>query len=175
MIESVEAREKAVSPGNVAYYVLQAMKSGRRSGYSGRQDVMCPSAQLDNVVEVSSMDEQVGNDDDPMTLHDCLAGTGEDPATMAGRNLDWGLVMERLNSREQYVVRETGRGTEGLTMAAALKVSTPRVVQIKRGVSQKIRAAWGENVVADVTGETRWQRHVRAMMERRTCRACRAA
>ena len=47
------------------------------------------------------MDEPLRNDeagDKPLTLHDCLAANVDDPATAAGRRLDWASVFDSLKS-----------------------------------------------------------------------------
>lgn len=176
-LDAAEQAGKVVAPNSVAFYALQSLKSGRRSGYAGRTDVMCPAAQLDRTVMVSSMDERLGEDDGGLeiTLHDYLAGSAEDPAGAAGRDLDWGLAMEHLDKRERYIVRETAIETAGAVIARRLRISTPRVVQIKRGIAEKIRGVWGNDALVDAVRESRWQRHVRTMTERRACRAERRA
>ena len=66
MLDSAELAGKEVSPNSVAFYVLQSLRSGRRSGYAGRADAMSPAAALDGRVTVLSLDEPFGYaDDDP--------------------------------------------------------------------------------------------------------------
>lgn len=62
ILDSAELAGREVSPNSVAYYVLQPLRSGRRSGYAGRADVMSPAAALDGRVTLVSMDEPVGDD-----------------------------------------------------------------------------------------------------------------
>ena len=176
-ISSADQRGVTITASTTAFFTLQGLKSGRRAGSACRKDVMCPAAQLDHTVMVSSMDEHLGEDDGghEMTLHDYLAGSAEDPAGVVGRDLDWEQVMERLDPREQFVVNETALETPGTMMAKSLRISTPRIVQIKRRVAQKIRDIWGEDAVADSVRESMWQRHIRTMTEQRTCRTERRA
>jgi len=47
MLGSAEQAGKEVKPNSVAFYVLQALRSGRRFGSAGRSDAMAPSTQLD--------------------------------------------------------------------------------------------------------------------------------
>ena len=138
------------------------------------QDVMCPAVQLDHRVALKSMDETIGQDmeqDQDITLHDCLAGHGESADQVAARHLDWPMVAERLNCRESYVVQGTALETPGIKMARRLRVSTPRITQIKREVSRKIREAWGEDALQDAVREPVWHSQMRAHSERRACRA----
>ena len=88
---------------------------------------------------------------------------------MAARRLDWPLVAERLDQRERYVVRETATETPGRKIARRLRVSTPRIVQIKRDVALKIRDAWGEDALADAVRAPAWRSRIRAHAERRSC------
>lgn len=178
-LDAAEQKGKVVSPSSLAYYAIQALKSGRRSGYAGRTDAMSAAVQLDRRASLSSMDETIGTDEDDntheVTLHEILAGAGETADVVAARNLDWPVVAERLDPREAYVVRETAAETPGRKIARRLRVSTPRVVQIKRSIAGKIREAWGENVLRDAAREPAWHRHMRTMTELRTCRAQRRA
>jgi hypothetical protein len=62
MLHNLEMRDKQVTPGNVAYYCLLHLKSGRRSYSGGRTDVMGSSTQLDHNSMVLSFEEEVGFD-----------------------------------------------------------------------------------------------------------------
>lgn len=177
-LDAAEHRSKVVAPASLAYYAIQALKSGRRSGYAGRQDVMCPAVQLDRRVTLASMDEAIGQDletDFEITLHDLLAGPAESADQIAARRLDWTVAAERLNQRERYVVQGTALETPGIKMARRLRVTTPRITQIKREVSRKIRQAWGEDALQDAVREPVWRSRGRAYAERRACRAERQA
>ena len=177
-LDSCESRGKPVSPNSLAYYAIQTLKSGRRSGSAGRTDAMCPAVQLDGNVAMSSMDETIGIDveaDCDITLHDCLAGRGESVDVTAARDLDWPMVAERLDPREQYVVNQTALDTPCVKMAKRLKISTPRITQLKREVAGKIRGAWGEDALADAVREPMWHSRLRAHAERRAGRAERRA
>lgn len=48
MLLSVEKEGKTVTPGNIAYYAILHMKSGRRSSGCGRTDALASSTQLDH-------------------------------------------------------------------------------------------------------------------------------
>jgi len=159
-LDSAERHGKIVSPNSLAYYAIQALKSGRRSGSSGRTDAMSAAVQLDGAVTMTSMDEVLRTDAEAncdITLHDVLAGQSESADMVAARNLDWSMVAERLDRRERYVVRETALETPGTKLAKRLKVSTARVTQIKRKVAGKIRDAWGNDALQDALRKQAWQ------------------
>ena len=97
MLHHLEERGKQVTPGNVAYYCLLHLKSGRRSYSSGRTDVMGSGTQLDHSSSVLSFEEEVGYDpelDEAVHLGDMLTCSKDDPAIAAGRNLDWEEFIE---------------------------------------------------------------------------------
>jgi hypothetical protein len=178
MLESAERAGKEVKPNSVAFYAIQSLRSGRRFGYSGRMDAMCPAAALDGNVSMLSMDEPFGMDDDSdeeLTLHTCLASSFEDPQTAGAREIDWELAMDTLGDRERMVVMATARGTQGFDIARELGVSQPRIVQMKRQVGCKIREALGADVLADVMREPGWKAGMRAAAERREGRYERAS
>ena len=62
MLHDLEARNKTVTPGNIVYYTVLHMKSGRRSYSAGRTDVMNPGTQLDSKSMVLSFEEPAGID-----------------------------------------------------------------------------------------------------------------
>ena len=47
MMDSAEKAGKKFTGGTMAYYATKAARSGRRSYYTGRSDVMSPGCQLD--------------------------------------------------------------------------------------------------------------------------------
>ena len=179
MVDRLEAKGRVVPPQSIAYYTLQAMKSGRRSGYSGRMDAMCPAASLDRAVQVRSMDEVLGCDPEypthDLTFHDMLASGGESADITAGRQLDWDEALDQMDDRMRGVVEGTAAGTGTGEMAARYEVSAPRICQVREEAGERIREAWGGNPVVDATQEARWNRHVRAYAQRHACRAERAA
>ncbi len=115
MLDSAEARSKPVEARHVAFYAVQALKSGRRACYGGRTDAMSPAAQLDGNAVLASLDATyaVASDDADVTestMRDSLAAGFEDGATVAGRRLDWDLVLRRLDDRRRRVLVATAEG-----------------------------------------------------------------
>src|SRR4030095_10489007 len=62
ILHNLELREKQVTPGNVAYYIILYLKSGRRSSGCGRTDALATSTQLDQNSCPLSIEEEVGYD-----------------------------------------------------------------------------------------------------------------
>jgi hypothetical protein len=59
MLSRLDVAGKTVSPGNVAYYTILHMKSGRRSQCRSRADVMACCTQLDHRSSLLSTEEEV--------------------------------------------------------------------------------------------------------------------
>jgi hypothetical protein len=175
MLDSAEARGKTPKAGSVAFYALQALKSGRRSGYAGRLDAMSAAAALDGQVSLRSMDEGLGaHDDDPdgeITLHDLLATNGDDTDVAAARAVDWALVLHELDERRRKVLRAASEGRRTDELAAELGVTAPRVCQVRESIGKYIVDAWGSNGIEDVTTPSKWRAGLRAATERRSGRA----
>jgi hypothetical protein len=178
MLDAAETQGKAVTAGNIAFFAIQSLKSGRRFGYAGKSDVLSPGAMLAGHASVVSLDEPRGEpDDDPdgeFTLHDVLAATGEDAGTAAGRRIDWDQALQTMDARTRGILQGTAEGVGPGELAARYSISAPRVCQVRDAAGAKITQAWGGNPVVDATRETAWIKHVRTYAQQRTCRACRA-
>src|SRR5258708_6104320 len=97
---SAQAAGKKVTVGNLVYYTVRHLRSGRRSTGERQNDVLHPSAQLRGHCQVQSLDQPLSHSDEseePLTLHDCLAAATDDPSTSAGRRLDWATVTSTLD------------------------------------------------------------------------------
>ena len=177
-LESAERRGKAVPASSVAYYAIERLKAGRRSGYAGQCDVLSAGAAVSGRVQVRSMDEGIGVDaDDPdqeFTLHDVLAGQSDDADVAAARELDWDAVVSSLDERRQAVLTATAAGHGTGEIAGELGVSAPRVCQLRESIGEYVVGAWGDNGLANVTKAAKWRAGLRAAAERRTGRAERA-
>src|ERR1035437_6367075 len=103
-IEMLEKRGKDLMPRSVAYYTIQRLKSGRRSQYAGRMDVMSAAAMLDKRVELTDLDAPAPEEAEDLTFGDMLASDHEDAATLAARAIDWAMVEPFLTDRELKVL-----------------------------------------------------------------------
>ena len=76
LMDRLEAKGKTVTPGNIAYYTIQHLKSGRRSTGSSYADVMGSGTQLKARTRLNSMEEVVVSNDETggeiFLLHDVL-------------------------------------------------------------------------------------------------------
>ena len=83
---------KKVTAGNVAYYTLQHLKSGRRTVGNSTVDVLASATQLNGRSTVYSVNEDVpmyGETDETVQVSELMSRDEEDPSTKATRRLDW--------------------------------------------------------------------------------------
>jgi len=109
MLDGLEKRGKQVTPGNVAYYTLLHLKSGRRSYSTGSSDVMGSRTQMALHSVVLSLETEVGWDgeiDEPVRLEEMLTCSDEDVAAAAGRNLDWEEFISTHDPRYLCVIHD---------------------------------------------------------------------
>jgi len=106
LLNSTARSGRKVTGGNVAFYTVKMLRSGRRSTGERRNDPMHPKAQLNGTCSVQSLDEPVGfgEADEPLTLGDCLAARTEDPSATATRRLDWEPLVAALDATAREVL-----------------------------------------------------------------------
>ena len=134
MLDSVDRQKKKVTAGNIAYYAILHMKSGRRGNSCGRTDVLAPTTQLDSRSSVLSMEEEVGWDpemDEPITLGELLASEHEDPAMIAARDIDWDLFLATHDYRYGVIVKGLLEGKNFGETARGCGAGFSRVYQLK--------------------------------------------
>ena len=99
MMNSAEKAGQRFTGGNMAWYAAKASRSGRRSYYTGRSDVMSPGCQIDGKARHECLDQEIEMEfGDIGTLHDVIAshpyqGHEPDPSEEAARNLDWEALL----------------------------------------------------------------------------------
>src|SRR5882724_783986 len=64
MLHNVEAAGKKVTSGNIAYYTIQHVKSGRRSTGSSNVDVYGSATQLNGTTRLTSLEETAASDEE---------------------------------------------------------------------------------------------------------------
>lgn len=174
MIERAEKASKTVSASSVAFYTIQALRSGRRFGCASRTDAMSPATQLDGRSVLLSIDAPLDvcdeEDDDEFNLHQCLASTGEDPAAVGAREMDWDEAFAAFDSGDRELLLATAAGTPGIDLALLYNVTPARVTQRKRGLGEKVKSILGDTVLNDCLREPQWEGYMRAYREKRACR-----
>jgi len=163
MLEALEQAGKQVIAKSVAYYAIQRLKCGRRSYGDRRADVYGAGCQLDGRCVVVSFEQSVAMEDgDELTLGESLASGSDDPSMVAGREIDWNELEDVLDNRKRGVIAALNEGHGTDTIAKALKVSSPRVTQIKREIGEVITEQWGSNSLEQLSDEPLWKSSLRA-------------
>jgi hypothetical protein len=177
MMASAEESRKAFTAGNIAYYAARAARSGRRSYYSGRSDVLSPGCQIDGKARHESLDNEYEFDcGETGSLHDVIApfefqGEESDPAEEAARNLDWETFLATRPPRQRIAVRVLA---EGGTMREAGKRSglcDSAALLLKRRIATDLLEFFGPDVIRRLLDGTRpdWESDLRMSRERHLC------
>jgi DNA-directed RNA polymerase specialized sigma subunit len=91
------------------------------------------------------------------TFNDVLASDQEDPATIAGRNLDWQSLLTRLTEREKAMVVYLLEGKTVSDVAWAFKVSRSAMQQCKERLVHLIREFMGVDILVEVLRLPGWK------------------
>ena len=173
ILHNAEAAGKQVSAGNVAYYAIQHLRSGRRSTGSSVVDVMQPAAQLTGRTQVVSLEALVPTeqgDNETYTLGDMLSRDCEDPAIMATRRLDWQCFCETQPARNRDILECTAVG-EPLTIVASKHGVSRSALQANKDVlARQIMAFMGQDILQEVARQPLWQHNLAAHRERNAWR-----
>jgi DNA-directed RNA polymerase specialized sigma24 family protein len=166
MIDAMEKSGKKPIPSSIAYYSIQRTKSGRRSYGDNRTDVMNPGYLMDNESSVCSMQAPVGGEDEDFTVVDMIASKSEDISARVLRQIDWAAFVKTLEARKRKIVEMLMLGFTTSDIARLLKVTSARIVQLKREIAQDIRKFMGDSILNDIGSESVWQRDIRCLRER---------
>ncbi len=174
MLHSAEVAGKQVTSGNIAFYAILHLKSGRRSTGSSNTDAMAIKTQLNGKVRINSFDEPAAVEDatggEIFTFSDVISGDAEDPSTVAGRNLDWQALMARLTAREKAIVEYLLQGRTVSDVAMAFKVSRSTMQVSKNRLVNLIREFMGTDILIEVLRVPGWRNSLNATRERVACR-----
>ena len=124
------------------------------------------------------MDEPLRNDEDgdePLTLHDCLAADADDPATAAGRRLDWASVIESLDRTAKAILMALIEGRELTLLVSRLKRSRTTLHYDKVKLGRLIQTCLGQDILIQAQARPGWRNPLNVIQERLTCRAERRA
>lgn len=175
MMDSAEKAGKTFTAGNMSYYAAKAARSGRRSYYTGRSDVMSPGAQIDGKARHEWMDAEVEFESgDYGTLHDVVLefdGQESDPSEDAARNLDWESFLAAHPPRHRIAIIVL---VEGGTMRDAGKrcgLKDSAALSLKRRIAADLIEFFGEDVIRRLLEGTRpgWESDLRMSRERHAC------
>ena len=174
LLDNVEQSGKTVTPGNIAYYTIQHLKSGRRSTGSSVIDVLGTGTQLNGNVQLNSLDEPAQDQNNEVfELHDVIASEAEDPAMTAARNLDWKELGSRLSEREKLLLAYVLEGKTCSDLARLLGVYASTIQANKRNVARRIREFMGDDILMEVPRMPQWKNNLNATKDKLHCRELR--
>lgn len=174
MMDSAEKAGKTFTAGNMAWFTTKAARSGRRSYYTGRSDVMSPGCQIAGHASHECLDREIEFESgETGALHEAVAPFGAnaheaDPAEEAARNLDWDAFLASHSKRHRIAI---GVLVEGGTMREAgrlcgLKDSAAH--NLKHRIAADLVAFFGEDVIARLLQGIKpgWESDLRMSRER---------
>lgn len=174
MMVSAERAGQKFSAGNMAYFAAKAARSGRRSYYTGRSDVMSAGCLIDGKARHAFLDDEIEFETgEPGTLHDIIAPFGlceheADPGEEAARNLDWQAFLESHPPRHRIAILIL---SEGGTMREAGKrcgIGDSAALNLKRRIAADLMEFFGEDVIRRLLDGIRpgWESDLRSSRER---------
>ena len=174
LMHNVEAAGKTVTPGNIAYYTIMHIKSGRRSTGSSVVDVMGSGTQLKGNARLNSLEEVVASNEECggeiFELHDVLSNDQEDPGTKAARKMVCEDFYAGLSARERAVIECLVDGRSLKNAAKAFRCSDSTIQGDKRKLAVKIWEFMGFDILVQVRRSPRWKDDLMSCRERLACR-----
>jgi DNA-binding CsgD family transcriptional regulator len=173
MMAAVEKAGKKVTPGNIAYYCIQKIKSGRRSTGSSYVDVYGSRTQLNGTTRLTSLEDVAGVDEETggeIYFHDVLSRDEEDPATKALRNIDYQTFMATLSAREQAIINCLAEGKPLASLARRRHLNNSTLLYHKDRLALKIQDFMGSDILIQIRRKPNWKDSLDASRERLACR-----
>ena len=178
LYRSTRAIGKNVTVGNLAFYTIRHLRSGRRSTGERKNDVLHPAAQLRGHSHLQSLDQPLSNcdeSDEPLTLHDCLAAPVDDPATSAARHLDWALVLSVLDPVATAILLALLEGTALALLVPRLKRGRTSLHNDQKRLGALVRERLGHDILQEAQRRPAWSNDLCAEREKLACRVERRA
>jgi len=172
LLDNAEKQNKTVTPGNIAYYTILHMKSGRRSIGSSNSDALGTGTQLNGRSTINSLEETVAGDEgnEIFQIHDVLSIDKEDPAQKAARKMDWDEFLGSLTEREQLLVKCMLDGENRTQAARSIGVSTWTITHDKTRLAEKIVEFMGADILVTIARIPGWKNNLNANRERLACK-----
>ena len=172
LLDRTEQQGKSVTPGNIAYYTILHMKSGRRSYGTSNSDALGTATQLNGRSSVNSLDEPAQEDEcgELFTVNDVFSNDSEDPSQIAGRQMDWDAFLEGLSKREQCVIEYLIAGKNMSELAVVLRLDPSSIHQCKNRLGGKILDFMGSDILIEIRKMPGWKNGLNANKDRLACR-----
>ncbi len=173
ILTNATRKGKRVTAGNVCFYTLQHLKSGRRTvGYSSVV-VLASGTQLNGRSTVNSIYEEVpmsSETDETVPVSELLSRDEDDPSTKATRKLDWQEFYRTQDRNGRQLLTCIAEGCETPEISRKLKLTRPAVRQQTDQLRTALKSFFGERVIAEVCRAPQWLNDLRAVKEHLACR-----
>jgi len=140
MIDGLEKSGGHASPGTIAYYAIQQLKSGRRSYYSGRKQILSAAYQLDNGL-TESLDVE---NEDGLCNVDLIPSKLPDPYEVTSLKLDWKAYLKTEPRRNRKIIFSLAKGCKAKEIAEKLRITEARLSQIRSDISENAKAFFND-------------------------------
>lgn len=169
LLHSAEAAGKKVTSGNIAYYAIQHLKSGRRSTGSSAVDVMHSGTQLKGRAQLSSLEALSPLEDETnesLALGEVLSNDHDDPGTIVARKLDWEAFCRTQPARNRSILECTAQGGLLTEVAQKHRVSNSAIHADKQVLSRNIREFLGADILQQSMQAPLWRSNLMASAQR---------
>jgi len=163
---------KSVTSGNITFYCIQSLKSGRRTvGYS-TADVLAAATQLRGRAKLHSFDEPIAQDEsnESLCLLDIFTNQTEDVAGEAARNLDWAEVIRSQSPRGRAILQCMDEGRALKEVARRFGVSSSAIHRHKEKIAAALVEFMGADILKQINRGPQWKDNIHASREKVACR-----
>ena len=174
MLNNVDLKGKKVTRGNIAYYAIQHLKSGRRSVGHSNADVLGSATQLNGRSHVSSFDAPVMEEEsDEFTMDDVFCSEQEDPSIAAARKIDWEEFIGTQDECSRAIVIAIAEGEPVGRLSVKFRLSPSSLQNRKQKLALAVLEFMGVDVLTESTRQPSWRNGIVASREKSACRLAR--
>jgi len=173
LLNGARRSRKNVSGASVAYYTIKCLRSGRRSTCYRKTDPLHPASQLKGHCRLHSFEEPVAVDrstDESLTLGEMLPAREDDPATQAGRRLDWDQLIQQLDEVTKAILVCLATSEELTGLVRRFRRSRSMIQNHKDRLARLIKESMGEDILRQVQQQPGWHNDMHATREKLACR-----
>jgi len=173
LLNGARRSRKNVTGASVAYYTIKCLCSGRRSTGYRKTDPLHPASQLNGHCRLHSFEEPVAFDrstDESLTLGEMLPAREDDPATQAGRRLDWDQLIQQLDATTKAILVCLATCEELTVLVSRFRRSRSMIQNHKDRLARLIKECLGQDILRQVQEQPGWHNDMHATREKLACR-----
>ena len=170
---SAESKGKKVTAGNVVFYTIHLLQSGRRSTGSSKTDALSIGTQMSRRSSVDYLDAETDTASDVTaapTLSELLCLDKGDPAFVIMRKLDWETFVAGLDNRLLAFLQWIAQGKDLCRLATLWKTTPFAIAKVRKDLASKLQEFFGADLWTMLTDEPAWKDGLLAARERMACR-----